>query len=62
ALQILRVRDNGANARIEVGKDEMWKLDDPETWSKTKKKLLDLGYESVTLDRKGYRPVTPNRN
>ncbi|MCE7734302.1 MAG: ATP-dependent sacrificial sulfur transferase LarE [Candidatus Heimdallarchaeota archaeon] len=58
-VDVLRVRDDGSSARLEVGKDEIWKLEDDQKFGEVKAKLTSLGYHSVVLDKKGYRSALP---
>jgi len=60
-VNVLRVRDDGSSARIEVGIDEMCKLIDNSIFIKIEAKLIDLGFNKVTLDKKGYRSTVPER-
>ena len=57
-IKVLRVRDHGKLARIEVGKDEISKLNNSLT--SITNKLMELGYNKVILDPEGYRQATPN--
>lgn len=52
----VRVRDLGKEARIEVGQSELHLLLDPEKVSLLSIYLKDLGFETVSIDRDGYRP------
>ncbi len=54
-LRVVRVRDHGNMARIEVGKDEMTKIFDVEVMDRIAKELKKIGYRYVTLDLEGYR-------
>jgi uncharacterized protein len=51
----IRVRDHGEIARIEVGKEELSKLFDPERLELLDRKLKDLGFRFVTIDISGYK-------
>jgi len=59
-IKIVRVRDHGTFARIEVGADELSTLLDPNITNEINVVLKQLGYEYVTLDLQGYRPYTPS--
>lgn len=58
-IDVLRVRDDGSSARIEVGQEEMWKLEDNQIFIELQAKLISLGYQNVILDKKGYRSAVP---
>lgn len=61
-IQVLRVRDHNNLARIEVGKDEMIKLNNPLIKPNIIKKLQELGYDSIIFDSEGYRAAIPNED
>lgn len=52
---ILRVRDHGQLARIEVATTDVPKLLQPQISEQIVEQLIALGYEFVTVDLKGYR-------
>lgn len=52
-FQVLRVRDHGDLARVEIGRDELFRAF--ELRGKIVKHLKGLGYKFVTLDLEGYR-------
>jgi len=54
-VKVLRVRDHGALARIEIGRDEIDLLSNVEMLRQVSQGLKELGYEYVTLDLEGYR-------
>jgi pyridinium-3,5-biscarboxylic acid mononucleotide sulfurtransferase len=54
-FRVLRVRHHGEIARIEVGRDEMSRLLDPEIAGAVDRALRRLGFRFVTVDLKGYR-------
>ena len=54
-VKVLRVREQGDLARIEVGVDERRLFYDEELMSGIAGKLKQLGYRFVTLDLEGYR-------
>jgi len=54
-VKVLRVRDHGNLARIEIGQDEIDLLSDVEMLRQISQGLKRLGYEYVTLDLEGYR-------
>ena len=51
----VRVRDHGEIARIEVGRDELGRMFDPEKLDLLDKKLKELGFRFVTIDASGYK-------
>lgn len=55
STSILRVRDHGLVARIEVAPEEISTLLQPQIRTKIIRQLTELGYEFVTVDLKGYR-------
>ena len=50
-----RVRDHDGLARIEVGADELAAALNPEFAAAARERLIDLGFDHVTLDLGGYR-------
>jgi pyridinium-3,5-biscarboxylic acid mononucleotide sulfurtransferase len=54
-FRVLRVRHHGEIARIEVARDEMTRLLDPEISGAVDRALRRLGFRFVTVDLKGYR-------
>jgi uncharacterized protein len=54
-FRVLRVRHHGEIARIEVARDEMARLLDPEISAAMDRALRRLGFRFVTVDLKGYR-------
>jgi uncharacterized protein len=54
-FRVLRVRHHGDIARIEVARDEMSRLLDPEISAAVDRALRRLGFRFVTIDLKGYR-------
>ena len=54
-VKVLRVRDHGNLARIEIGQDEIDLLSNVELLHQISQSLKRLGYEYVTLDLEGYR-------
>ena len=54
-VSVVRVRDHGYIARIEVGRDERKKLFNDSTMDRVAEELRKLGYKYVTLDLHGYR-------
>ena len=54
-FRVLRVRHHGEIARIEVARDEMARLLDPEITGAIDRELRRLGFRFVTVDLKGYR-------
>ncbi len=52
----VRVRHHGAKAIVEVGQDELIRFQkEPLLVNKIEASLIDLGYEEVTVDPRGYR-------
>ena len=54
-FQQVRVRHLGTHARIEVGAEETARFRDVALCLRVERQLLALGFDSVTLDRFGYR-------
>lgn len=54
-VRVLRVRDHGNLAKIEVGRDERTKFFHPSLMDQVVKELKSLGYLYITLDLNGYR-------
>jgi uncharacterized protein len=54
-FRVLRVRHHGDVARIEIGRDEMPRMLDPEISSAADAALRALGFKHVALDLRGYR-------
>jgi uncharacterized protein len=54
-FRVLRVRHHGDVARLEVARDEMPRLLDPEIATRIDAALTALGFRYVALDLKGYR-------
>ncbi|BBD73756.1 TIGR00268 family protein [Sulfodiicoccus acidiphilus] len=54
-VSVVRVRSHGELARIEVPKEEMFKLFERDTFSKVADRLEGLGFTYVTIDLRGYR-------
>lgn len=52
----VRVRDLGKEARIEVGQNELHLLSDLQKVSILNECLKEAGFESILIDREGYRP------
>lgn len=52
-FRVVRVRHDGGAARVEVGGDEVGRLE--ALWSEVLPELLALGFAAVTLDPAGYR-------
>lgn len=55
AVRQVRVRDHGSIARIEVGKDDLSRMFDPEKLDILDRKLKEIGFEFVTIDASGYK-------
>ena len=56
-----RVRVHNDIARIEVGKDEIYKFFNEDLLNKTNKKLKEIGFKYVTLDMAGYEMGSMNK-
>lgn len=54
-FRVLRVRHHGEVARVEVARQEMARLLDPEIAGAVDAKLRALGFKYVTVDLRGYR-------
>jgi len=59
-INILRVRDHGELARIEVAPEELSVLLDEKVFIKVSARLKELGFTFVTLDMTGYRSGSMN--
>jgi uncharacterized protein len=57
----IRVRDYNGEARVEVGQDELDKLFESTTQTQIIGVLRALGFQTVTLDRAGYRQGNANQ-
>ena len=51
----VRVRDHAGRARVEVAQDELDRLFQPVIGDRITLRLVELGFDSVTLDPSGYR-------
>ena len=58
----VRVRHLGAHARIEVSREELIRFDDPGLRRQVARQLTALGFDSVGVDRAGYRPGGANHD
>jgi uncharacterized protein len=54
-FRVLRVRHHGDVARLEIGRDEMSRMLDPEIAAAADTALRALGFKHVALDLRGYR-------
>ena len=52
----IRVRDHGEIARIEIGREEFARLNEPERRGRISSGLRELGFRFVCVDLQGYRP------
>lgn len=59
-VKLVRVRDHGDIARIEVGREERKLLFDEKIMDAISEKLRSLGYTYVTMELSGYRPGSLN--
>lgn len=60
AFQVLRVRHDGTAARIEVGTDEIERLQ--RLWSEVEPELIALGFSAARIDPRGYGSGGANRD
>ena len=51
----VRVRDHGEIARIEIGREEFARLNEPERRGRISSRLRELGFRFVCVDLQGYR-------
>ena len=61
-LRVIRVRDHGGLARIEIGSSELVYFRKSVDFDAISTKLKEFGFEYVTLDLMGYRPIVPTVN
>jgi uncharacterized protein len=54
-FRVLRVRHHGDVARLEIGRDEMPRMLDPDIAAAADVALRALGFKHVALDLRGYR-------
>lgn len=59
-FNVVRVRVNGNDARIELGREEIVKALNLESFDKISRKLHELGFVHVSLDMDGYRSGSMN--
>lgn len=59
-IKSVRVRDHGEVARIELAREDIFKLSQPDLTGKIVKKLKRLGYTYIALDLEGYRKGSLN--
>ena len=57
----VRVRHLGLHARIEVGREELTRFDEPGVREAVARPLAALGFSSVGVDRRGYQPGGADR-
>lgn len=60
-LKLVRVRDHGDTARIEVQADDMQRMIEPATRLLVTERFRLLGYAFISLDLEGYRTGSMNR-
>jgi len=60
-LRLVRVRDHGDTARIEVQDDDMLRIMEPDVRLLITERLRLLGYAFVSLDLEGYKTGSMNR-
>ena len=56
-FRVVRVRDHGGVARLEVGSDEIARLLDGELRGKVLAAVREVGFRKVAVDLEGYRPA-----
>jgi uncharacterized protein len=54
-FRVIRVRHHGEVARLEIGRDEVSRIFDPEIAGAVDAELRRLGFQYVTVDLRGYR-------
>ncbi len=57
----VRVRHLGGHARIEVGREEVSRFEDPALCEQVARQITRLGFQSVGISRMGYRPGGADR-
>lgn len=57
----VRVRHLGDHARIEVGREEVSRFEDPALCQRVARQITRLGFQSVGIDRAGYRSGGANK-
>jgi uncharacterized protein len=58
-LRVLRVRDEGQAARIEVAQEDVSRLSTPDVLQTISLKLNELGFPNTSVDPSGYRRADP---
>ena len=58
----VRVRHLGTHARIEVGHDEVARFQDAQLCTRVREQFESLGFQTVGIDRAGYRAGGANRS
>lgn len=59
-FRVVRVRYHGEVARLEVGRDEMARLLEPQIAAQLSREFRKLGFRFVTLDLGGFRSGSLN--
>ena len=59
-FKLCRVRHHGTFARVEVPLEEIERLSRENVWARIAVALLELGFERVEIDPKGYRTGSLN--
>jgi len=54
-FRVCRVRHYDNGARVEIGRDELWRALEPQTSAAIERELAAIGYRSVAIDPEGYR-------
>lgn len=54
-FRVVRVRDHGGRASVELGKDELLRLEAPDLRAAVEEVVADAGFTSVEVDPSGYR-------
>jgi len=55
-FRLFRVRARGADARLEIAREEMGRLADGRLRERLVRRVLESGYSTVLIDPEGYRP------
>jgi len=60
-FRVLRVRFHGDVARIEIGRDEMWRASELGVQASIEREFKTIGFRTVTIDPKGFRSGSLNQ-
>jgi len=61
-FRVVRVRDHGAYARIEIPAADLPRMSSPETERQALSAVREAGFKQVTVDPRGYRSGSMNEN